>query len=50
MDRDGDTALTLAAKESHYSVVKLLLDRGADANAKHKKDHTAITILKKWFG
>jgi len=33
-DRDGTSALHLAAYHGHYDVVKLLLEKGADPNKK----------------
>ena len=33
--QDGWTALMIAAREGHVNVVRVLLDAGADANAKN---------------
>lgn len=38
----GATALIYAAQEGHTDIVKLMLDRGADINAKSKIDQTAL--------
>lgn len=38
----GATALIYAAQEGHTDVVKLMLDKGADVNAKSKIDQTAL--------
>jgi hypothetical protein len=34
MNEEGETALHLAAGEGHLEIVKLLLEHGADVNAK----------------
>ena len=35
--KDGKTALMVAARGGYMEIVKLLLDKGADVNAKDKK-------------
>lgn len=41
-DPDGKTSLSLAAANGQVAVVKLLLENGADVNAKEKGDHTPL--------
>ena len=43
-DEIGITALMLAAHDGHLNVVKFLIDRGADVNAKDKRGYTALGI------
>jgi ankyrin repeat protein len=38
-DSDGDTAIIIAARRGHLTVVTILLDRGADVHAKEKDIH-----------
>ena len=40
--QQGDTALILAAKRGEKEVVALLLDHGAEVNAKNEKGPTAL--------
>ncbi|EPE36656.1 Ankyrin repeat-containing protein [Glarea lozoyensis ATCC 20868] len=41
-DSDGATALQLAARNGHMSVIQLLLANGADVNTKNDKAETAV--------
>ena len=43
-NKDGDTALILAAKEGQLDVVKFLLSHGADAHAMNKDGDTALFL------
>src|SRR5579871_6741839 len=38
----GDTPLILAAMYGHTATVRLLLDHGADVNARNNQDYTAL--------
>ena len=42
--QDGATALALAASQAHTDTVELLLDRGADLEAKHEVSEAAVNI------
>jgi ankyrin repeat protein len=42
IDRDGFTALYVAADKGHVQVMQLLVDAGADVDAKSKHDMTAL--------
>lgn len=44
-DRDGSTPLHCAAWKGHAALAKVLLDAGADANAKSRNDHYGDTPL-----
>lgn len=44
-DRDGSTPLHCAAWKGHATVVTLLLDAGADVNARNQNDHWGDTPL-----
>jgi len=44
-DSLGDTALILSAAQGHYYTVKILLDNGADVNARNKSGTTALMAL-----
>jgi ankyrin repeat protein len=44
-DKDGSTPLHCASWKGHVQVVKLLLDAGADINAKSQNDHYGDTPL-----
>ncbi len=41
-DRDGNTALHLAAKYGHAAIVEFLVSQGADVNAANKYDETPL--------
>lgn len=41
-DKDGGTALMLAAESGHKAVMRLLLKKGADVEAKHVTGRTAL--------
>jgi uncharacterized protein len=41
---DGATHLILAGKHGHAAVVRLLLDRGADIDARDGEGHTALLV------
>ena len=43
-DRDGSTPLMTATMRKHYSTVKLLIQKGANVNAKDKSGKTAFTL------
>jgi ankyrin repeat protein len=43
-DKEGNTALILAASRNRTEVVRLLLERGADVNAANEEGHTALTL------
>jgi ankyrin repeat protein len=44
---DGATALILAAQNGHLEVLKLLIAKGADVNAKTKDGKTALILALK---
>jgi ankyrin repeat protein len=44
-DKDGSTPLHCAAWNGHEQVVALLLDAGADINARNQNDHWGTTPL-----
>ena len=44
LDKDNYTPLLIAASTGHTAVVKLLLKRGANLEAKNKQDKTAIFL------
>ena len=44
LDKDNYTPLLIAASTGHTAVVKLLLERGANLEAKNKQDKTAIFL------
>ncbi len=44
VDENGETALTIAAREGHYDVVKYLLEKGASTKMSDKKGRTAFTL------
>ena len=44
-DTDGSTPLHCATWKGHHEVVALLLERGADDNAKNNNDHWGTTPL-----
>ena len=44
LDKDNYTPLLIAASTGHTAVVKLLLKRGANLNAKNTQDKTAIFL------
>ena len=43
-DRDGSTPLMTATMRKHYSTVELLIQKGANVNAKDKSGKTAFTL------
>ena len=43
----GETPLTIAAQMDHFDVVKLLIEYGADPNARRKDGCTALTLALK---
>ena len=43
-DKDGDTAVTIAAEHGNFGFLKSLVGIGADINARGKDGHTAVTI------
>jgi ankyrin repeat protein len=45
LDRDGSTPLHCAAWKGHAAVAKVLLDAGANANAKSRNEHYGDTPL-----
>ena len=47
LGQDGDTALYIACQEGHVKVVKLLLDRGADIEA---KTNVSYITMESYFG
>ena len=44
-DKDGATALIIAAERGHSHIVQLLLDHGANVNATRKSDKTTALIV-----
>ena len=42
--KDGWTALMLASDKGHLKVVKLLLEKGANANAQNNNGETALMV------
>ena len=44
-NKDGDTALILAAAHGRLDAVKLLLDHGANAHAMNKVGKTALSLV-----
>lgn len=44
-DKDGSTPLHCACWKGHVEVVRVLLDAGADINAKNQNDHYGDTAL-----
>src|SRR6516162_2102744 len=44
-DKDQSTPLHCAAWKGHCEIVKLLLEAGADANARNENDHWGTTPL-----
>ena len=48
-DKDGNTALMLAASLAKKDIIKALLDAGADVNVKNKQHNTAL-IIATWHG
>jgi len=45
-DRDGNTALMLAAGKGAFQVIETLLKGGADVNAENKDGQTALRLVK----
>jgi ankyrin repeat protein len=41
-NKDGDTALRVAANNGHQDIVERLIERGADIDATNEKGHTAL--------
>jgi ankyrin repeat protein len=46
-DKDGQTALMLAAGGGYTEIVKALIEKGADVNAKNNTGDTALSLAKK---
>jgi len=45
-DHQGNTALHVAAKNSHAHIIKYLLQKGITVNSKNKKSETALDLVK----
>ena len=43
-DKDGETALTIAAENGHETIVKHLVEKGAEINHQNKKGSTGLII------
>mmetsp|Transcript_88829 Transcript_88829/g.287219 ORF Transcript_88829/g.287219 Transcript_88829/m.287219 type:complete len:161 (+) Transcript_88829:137-619(+) len=46
VDKDGDTALIIAAREGHEDVVKALVGAGADLAVKNSERQSAVDVAK----
>jgi len=47
-NKEGETLLMVSAREGHEEIVKTLVPKGADVNAKSKKGHSAMTYSSRY--